>query len=70
MDRYMDRKLFVQLNGNRKVTGVLRGYDPFMNIVLEDASEELGDGEKNFLGSIVVRGNSIGVLEAIEKVAA
>jgi len=25
--QYMEKRLFVQLNGNRKVIGVLRGYD-------------------------------------------
>ena len=25
--QYLDKRLFVQLNGNRKVLGVLRGYD-------------------------------------------
>ena len=38
--RYMDRKMLVKLNGNREVTGVLRGFDQFMNIVLDDTVEE------------------------------
>lgn len=25
--QYMEKRLFVQLNGNRKVLGILRGYD-------------------------------------------
>lgn len=25
--QYLDKQLFVQLNGSRKVIGVLRGYD-------------------------------------------
>ena len=25
--QYLDRRLFIQLNGSRKVIGVLRGYD-------------------------------------------
>jgi small nuclear ribonucleoprotein G len=25
--QYLDKRLFVQLNGSRKVIGVLRGYD-------------------------------------------
>jgi small nuclear ribonucleoprotein G len=25
--QYMEKRLFVQLNGNRKVIGILRGYD-------------------------------------------
>jgi small nuclear ribonucleoprotein G len=49
----MDKKLFIQLNGSRKVTGVLRGYDPFMNLVLDEAVEEVNDREKNDIGMIV-----------------
>ena len=37
----MDKKLSVKLNANRHVTGVLRGFDQFMNIVLENAVEEV-----------------------------
>ena len=29
----------VKLQGNRSVTGVLRGFDPFMNLVLEGSEE-------------------------------
>ena len=49
----MDKRLMLQLNGNRKVTGVLRGYDPFMNIVLDDAVEEISASEKNHIGMVV-----------------
>lgn len=27
LPQYLDKRLFVQLNGSRKVTGTLRGYD-------------------------------------------
>ena len=37
----MDKHLFMQLNGNRKVTGIMRGYDPFMNIVLDECVEHV-----------------------------
>jgi len=43
----------VQLNGQRKVVGVLRGYDPFMNIVLDEAVEVVSATERNNLGMIV-----------------
>ncbi|KAJ3061909.1 hypothetical protein HK102_008948, partial [Quaeritorhiza haematococci] len=64
----MDKRLFLQLNGNRKVTGILRGYDPFMNIVLDDAIEEVSDTEKHNIGMIVIRGNSINIMETLENV--
>ena len=40
--QYLDKRLFVQLNGSRKVLGVLRGYDvryPFHGCVLLQGSE-------------------------------
>lgn len=43
----------VKLNANRKVTGVLRGFDQFMNLVLENAVEEVSATEKHEIGMIV-----------------
>lgn len=63
----MDRKVSVQLNGNRKVEGVLRGYDQFMNIVLEDCVEKLGPMNDKEIGTVVVRGNSVFILEVLER---
>lgn len=58
--------LKVSLNGNRKVTGTLRGYDAFLNIVLEDVE---ADENGEYLGQqIVIRGNSIIQLEGLERV--
>lgn len=67
LKKYMEKRLFVQLNGNRKVLGVLRGYDLFLNIVLDDALEEKPNGEKQRLGMVVIRGNSVVMLEALER---
>ncbi|CAO3593204.1 unnamed protein product [Absidia cylindrospora] len=50
---YMDKQLSFQLNNNRKVTGILRGYDPFMNLVLDEAIEEISATEKNSIGMVV-----------------
>ena len=49
----MDKRVFVQLNGARKVTGVLRGFDPFMNLVLDEAVEETKPSEKTPIGMVV-----------------
>jgi small nuclear ribonucleoprotein (snRNP)-like protein len=35
------------------VTGVLRGFDQFMNLVLEDCVEEASEQERNNLGMVV-----------------
>lgn len=41
LKKYMDKQVDLKLNGNRSVSGILRGFDPFMNIVVEDAVENL-----------------------------
>ncbi|EEH17573.1 hypothetical protein PABG_00136 [Paracoccidioides brasiliensis Pb03] len=68
LKKYMEKRLFVQINGNRKVIGILRGYDVFMNIVLDEAVEEKSGGEKVRLGMVVIRGNSVVMLEALERI--
>lgn len=35
------------------MTGVLRGFDPYMNIVLDDAMEERTSSEKYNIGMVV-----------------
>jgi len=64
----MEKRLFVQLNGNRKVIGILRGYDVFLNVVLDEAVEEKAGGERVRLGMVVIRGNSVVMLEALERI--
>ena len=49
----------IKLNGNGAVAGVLRGFDQFMNVVLVETVEETSAGEKNELGMLVIRGNSV-----------
>jgi small nuclear ribonucleoprotein G len=52
------------LNGNRKVIGTLRGYDAFLNVVLEESTNPEGEN----LGTVVIRGNSIIQFEGLERV--
>ena len=35
------------------MTGILRGFDPFMNLVVDDAVEETKTGEKISIGMVV-----------------
>jgi small nuclear ribonucleoprotein G len=57
--------LKISLNGKRVVIGTLRGYDAFLNIVLEQV-EDHKTGQ--YYGQVVVRGNSIVQFEAMERV--
>ncbi|PVV03202.1 hypothetical protein BB560_002335 [Smittium megazygosporum] len=68
LKKYMDKNLCLKLNGSRKVYGVLRGYDDFMNLVLDQAYEQISESEKIELGSTVVRGNSVIVIEALDPI--
>lgn len=49
----MDKRMMLKLNGGRAVTGILRGFDPFMNVVLDDTVEECKDNTKNNIGMVV-----------------
>ncbi|KAL3817141.1 hypothetical protein ACHAXA_009042 [Cyclostephanos tholiformis] len=73
-----DKRLKLSLNGNRRVIGTLRGYDAFLNVVLENAIDEStgadlcgggvgGEGGVGGGGEIVIRGNSIVQFESIER---
>ncbi|KAL6621551.1 like-Sm ribonucleoprotein, partial [Neocallimastix sp. 'constans'] len=65
---YLDKRIFIQLNGNRKITGVLRGFDPFMNLVVDETMEIVSATEKNSIGTVVLRGNSVILVESLEKI--
>ncbi len=43
----------VKLNGNRNVSGTLRGFDQFLNIVLDNTVEEVSATERNNVGMVV-----------------
>jgi small nuclear ribonucleoprotein G len=49
----MDKRLFVHLQGGRRVSGVLRGYDLFLNLVIDDAMEETTPAQKHPIGTVV-----------------
>lgn len=77
--KYLEKRVLVQLNGSRKVMGILRGYDVrtlsllplnrantpqvYLNIVLDEALEEKAGGEKVRIGMVVIRGNAVVMLE-------
>lgn len=64
----MDKKLSLKLNGGRQVSGILRGFDPFMNVVIDESVEHCKDGRQNNIGMVVIRGNSIIMVEALDRI--
>ncbi|CAG0921535.1 unnamed protein product [Notodromas monacha] len=53
LKKYLDKQITVKLNAARIVQGVLRGFDPFMNLVLDDGFELSKDGQRNKIGMIM-----------------
>lgn len=51
--RFMDKRMTLKLNGGRSVTGILRGFDPFMNVVIDETVEDCKDGTRNTIGMVV-----------------
>lgn len=65
MAKYKDTQVRVKLMGGRLVTGILKGYDQLMNLVLDETVEYLREPEDptvimkdktRELGLIVIRG--------------
>ncbi|KAL6961276.1 putative small nuclear ribonucleoprotein G [Sarracenia purpurea var. burkii] len=50
------------------VVGTLRGFDQFMNLVVDNTVEVNGN-EKTDIGMVVIRGNSVVTVEALEPVS-
>merc|ERR1712088_78534 len=68
LKKYMDKKIHLKINGGRAVEGILRGFDPFMNLVLDEATEITKAQDRNFIGMVVLRGNSFVMLEAKDRI--
>ena len=69
--KFMDLRVDLKLNAGRHIAGVLKGYDQFLNIVLDSAIEitgKEGSETKRDLGTIVIRGNSVLMWECLDKV--
>lgn len=65
LNHFMEKRVLVKLTCGRSISGVLRGVDNFMSIVLLDAVDETKsrntneNEEKMALGTTVVRGSAV-----------
>ncbi|KAK3311481.1 uncharacterized protein B0T15DRAFT_521591 [Chaetomium strumarium] len=70
LKRYMDKRITVKFNGGREATGILKGYDALMNLVLDEVEELLRDDEGNEmtrpLGLVVVRGTLLVMVSPVD----
>lgn len=68
LKKYMDKRLSLRLNGSRVINGVLRGFDPFMNLVIDEAVEVTKRNQQIPIGMVVVRGNAVVLLEGLDRI--
>lgn len=73
--KFMDLRVDLRMNGDRRIAGIMKGYDQYMNIVLDEAIEitqtkkDAAKKDQNrSLGMIVIRGASVQFWENIDKV--
>uniref|UniRef100_A0A4X2L6E0 Small nuclear ribonucleoprotein G n=1 Tax=Vombatus ursinus TaxID=29139 RepID=A0A4X2L6E0_VOMUR len=68
LKKFMDKKLSLKLNRGRHIQGILRGFDSFMNLVIDERVEMAPGRQQNNTGMVVIRENSIIMLETLERV--
>ncbi len=54
--------VLIRLRGGKVVRGRLKSYDIHLNIVLDDAEEEVVDSGWRKLGTVLIRGENIVVI--------
>ena len=55
LNYYLSKKIFVQVLPSRRISGILRGFDQFLNLVLENGYL-IEETRKTFLGTVLIRG--------------
>ncbi|KAF9074646.1 hypothetical protein BDP27DRAFT_1381142 [Rhodocollybia butyracea] len=63
LSKYVNERIRVKFTGGREVTGILKGYDQLLNLVLDDVEEE---PRKRSLGLAVLRGPTIILLSPVD----
>jgi small nuclear ribonucleoprotein G len=67
--KYIDKRAIVRLDGKREVMGVVRGFDDFMNLVLDETQERRNNQPVGPpMGISVIRGAAIHMIEALEPI--
>lgn len=68
--KYANERIRVKFTGGREVTGVLKGYDQLLNLVLDEVQEVLqgveGEPQMRSLGLVVLRGPTITLLSPVD----
>ncbi|XP_013189732.1 U6 snRNA-associated Sm-like protein LSm7 [Amyelois transitella] len=67
LSKYLEKSIRVKFAGGREAAGILKGYDPLLNLVLDNTTEFLRDPDDPYkllddtraLGLVVCRGTSV-----------
>jgi small nuclear ribonucleoprotein (snRNP)-like protein len=58
LDVSLEKMVTIILKDGRSIEGTLKGYDEYMNMVIDDCEEEKND-QKRKLGKVILRGNNV-----------
>lgn len=58
LEKQLNSRIIVMLKDGRTMEGTLVGFDPYMNLVLEETDEHNQDQTRR-LGTVVLRGNNV-----------
>ena len=56
LKNYLHKRILVKIQAKRTISGVLSGYDQYMNLVLDEAIDM---NTQSSIGQILLRGNAI-----------
>jgi small nuclear ribonucleoprotein len=59
LNKSLNKKVLVELKANREYRGILGGYDPHMNLVLNNAEEYINKELKRKIEITIVRGDNV-----------
>ncbi|KAF8658434.1 hypothetical protein AX16_001985 [Volvariella volvacea WC 439] len=68
LSKYVNERIRVKFTGGREVTGLLKGYDQLLNLVLDDVQEVLSLPTPHIrtLGLVVLRGPLITIISPVD----
>jgi len=68
LSKYVNERIRVKFTGGREVTGILKGYDQLLNLVLDEVEEDIPEPQPHFrsLGLTVLRGPTITLLSPVD----
>ena len=64
LEKSIDKRVSLLLKDSRVLEGKLKGYDEYMNMVLEETEERTPEQERR-LGTVVLRGNNVVSITAL-----